>query len=357
MKSEFSNKRLERGRVLITINRLLRSYILLSIALIIGYAFMPLINLLPKTYVPLLGLQPSTMLFLIISALFIYSLIGLIRSILNFLKIQSVILQHLPGLASEHPKTTTKLFLNTLTLMIILILYWIFSPALYLIPEIGEHIAAGTQLAIAAIISLFFWSLGGVIYQSLNKRLNMKIEDYQGMNTLALLKMRILKVFIYLLLTFTLMIIAYALFPAISLGVNITIPGTNLALGIVYWIVVLAAITLSVFSLIRNLIGLFGFEPEILLKIIPILNMQRMSKLKRFSLNLMIVMIILISFFVISPYINLIPNIGIYLGAAGQAVVGAIVVIFFWDIGRFIYFELEKGFKELEKSLTLDKST
>ncbi|MEM2634551.1 MAG: hypothetical protein QW372_03665, partial [Nitrososphaerales archaeon] len=106
----------------------------------------------------------------------------------------------------------------------------------------------------------------------------------------------------------------------------------------------------------RNLIGLFGFEPEILLKILPILDMQRMSKLKRFSLNLMIVMIILISFFVISPYINLIPTIGIYLGAAGQAVVGAIVVIFFWDIGRFIYFELEKGFKELEKSLTLNKS-
>ncbi|MEM2634552.1 MAG: hypothetical protein QW372_03670, partial [Nitrososphaerales archaeon] len=238
MKSEFSNKRLERSRVLITINRLLRSYILLSIALIMGYAFMPLINLLPKTYLPLLGLQPSTMLFLIISALFIYSLIGLIRSILSFLKIQSVILQHLPGLASEHPKTTTKLFLNSLTLMIILILYWIFSPALYLIPGIGEYIAAGTQLAIAAIISLFFWSLGSMIYQSLNKRLNMKIEEYQGMNTLALLKMRILKVFTYLLLTLTLMIIAYALFPAISLGVNITIPSTNLALGIVYWIVV-----------------------------------------------------------------------------------------------------------------------
>jgi hypothetical protein len=45
----------------------------------------------------------------------------------------------------------------------------------------------------------------------------------------------------------------------------------------------------------------------------------------------------------------LIPEVGNYLVGAGHVVVGALVVLFFWDIGRVLHAELERAFGVLKE--------
>ncbi|MFN3622292.1 MAG: hypothetical protein ACK4TI_05310, partial [Nitrososphaerales archaeon] len=262
----------------------------------------------------------------------------------------SLILRFL-NLEPKNSSTFTRFLLNIAGLAVILVAYWLLSPILYLIPVFGPQVAASIQLAIAAIVAIFFWSFGSIVYRALNGALSKRIEEH-AIGGEALLKVRMLKAFLYLLMTVVVLIIAYALFPTISLGADIFIPNTNLNLGTLYWVVALAAIVPSIFSLIRNLLYLFRVNQEVLLRIIPVLDVRRLSYLKRAALNFFIVVAIVVVFFVISPYLSALPNIGSYLGAAGQVVVGAIVILFFWDVGRLIYVELESMLRRLETSET-----
>jgi len=58
---------------------------------------------------------------------------------------------------------------------------------------------------------------------------------------------------------------------------------------------------------------------------------------------------IVILFFIVSPYITMIPDVGAYLAAAGQVIVGALLILFFWDVGRTIYGELEDAIRRIEE--------
>ncbi|MEM3387448.1 MAG: hypothetical protein QXN08_07285 [Nitrososphaerales archaeon] len=331
----------------LSLRKLLRASIILTIVLIAGYTLAPLIVLLPEVSIPFFGLQTSTILFLVIAATFVYSLIDFFKAFLNFLRLNPSLILRFLNLKPKNPNAVSHFLLNIAGLAVILVAYWLLSPALYLIPVFGPHVAASIQLAIAAVVAIFFWSFGGMVYRALDQALSKRIETH-GVGGEALLKVKVLKSFVYLLMTAVVLIIAYALFPSISLGADILIPNTNLNLGTLYWVVALAAIVLFVFSLIRNLLYLFRIDQEVLSRIIPVLDVRRMSYLKKAALNFFIVVAIVIFFFIISPYLSTIPNIGGYLGAAGQVVVGAIVVLFFWDIGRLIYVELESMLRRLE---------
>jgi len=340
----------ERMALWSALRRLLRSSVLLIVVLIAGYALAPAIELLPEAAVPIFGLQPSTISFLIIGALFVSSSVGFIRAAFHFLQLHpSLVLRFVPGLTSENPRAAARLFLNAAMLAIILVAYWIFSPALYLIPRIGGQMAAVMRLVIAAVVALSFWGIGSAIHRGLDRRLGMSIEEHRGMGGLVLLRRRAHKTLTYLVTTASILVVAYALFPAISIGAHIPIPGTGLSIGTVYWIVALSAMVPSVLSLMRNLLGLFGLGPEVLSKAFPAMSVRQASWMRRVSLNLIIVIAILMCFSIVSPYVLLIPSIGGYLGATGQVVVGAIAILFFWDVGRSLYFELENAFGSLEE--------
>ena len=106
---------------------------------------------------------------------------------------------------------------------------------------------------------------------------------------------------------------------------------------------------LSLFSLLRNLLAVFRISYDTLSKIIP-LDVKRLSRLKSVAVNFILVTVIAVLFFIISPHITIIPDVGAYLAAAGQVIVGAILILFFWDIGRTIYVELEDAFRKIEEA-------
>ncbi len=330
----------------ISLRRLLTTSIILTTVLIAGYALTPFIVLLAEVSIPFFGLQISTILFLIVAAIFVYSLIGFLRALLNFLRFKPSLILRFLNLEPTSLSVLNRFLLNIIGLVAILVAYWLLSPALYLIPMLGPQVAASIQLVIAAVVVIFFWSFGSMVYRGLDHVLSKRIEE-RGVGG-VFLKVKVLKAIIYLLMTAVVLIIAYALFPTISLGADILILNTNLNLGILYWVIALAAIVPSVFSLVKNLLDLFRVDQEALLKFIPMLDMRRLSYLKRATLNFFIVIAIVVAFFALSPYLSMLPNIGSYLGAAGQVVVGAIVILFFWDIGRMIYVELESALRKLE---------
>jgi hypothetical protein len=194
---------------------------------------------------------------------------------------------------------------------------------------------------------LFFWNLGRMVYRSLDRLLSNRIEEQPTASSIILLKDKVLKVFIYIMLTAAVLKIAYALLPAISLGASTQIPGTALTLGTLYWIIALSIVVLSLFSLLRNLLAVFRIGYDSLSKIIP-LDVKGLSRLRSFAVNFILVTAIVILFFIVSPYITIIPNVGAYLAVAGQVIVGAILILFFWDVGRTIYVELEDTFGKID---------
>jgi len=330
------------------LRRLLTSSLLLLMILIAGYALAPLVGLLSAITIPIYSLQLSTVILLIIAALFIYSLLDFVKAFLNFLRLPQMVLNHFPTILPKSLNTATRFFLNLTALILILILYWVFSPFLYLIPRIGEQIAAVMQLVVAAVVAIFFWNLGRTVYRSLDRMLSRRIEEQPTVSSIIPLKTKVLKTFIYIMLTMVVLIIAYALLPAISLGANTQIPGTTLTLGTLYWVIALSIVVLSLFSLLRNLLAVFRIGYESLSKIIP-LDVRRLSRLRSVALNFILVTAIVILFFIISPYITIIPDVGAYLAAAGQVMVGAVLILFFWDVGRTIYVELEDAFRKIEE--------
>lgn len=333
-----------RQKFVTTLRRLLGSSLLLVMILITGYALAPLIGLLSAITIPIYALQLSTILFLIIAAIFIYSLIDFVKAFLSFLRLPQIILNRFSTILSKNLGVATKFFLNLTALMLILISYWVFSPFLYLIPIVGEQIAAVIQLVVAAVVALFFWNLGKAVYRILDQLLSKRIEEQPTVSSMIFLKAKVLKAFIYLVLTAAVLIIAYALLPAISLGASVQIPGTTLTLGTLYWIIALSIIVLSLFSLLRNLLAVFRIGYDVLSKIVP-LDVRRISRLRSVAVNFILVTAIVILFFIISPYLILIPNVGAYLAAAGRMIVGAILILFFWDVGQTIYDELDDAFR------------
>ena len=332
-----------------TLRRLLASSLLLMMILIAGYALAPLIGLLSTITIPLYGLQLSTIIFLIIAALFVYSLIDFVKASLRFLRLPQIILDHLSAIIPKNLDAATRFFLNFTALILILILYWVFSPFLYLIPRIGEQIAAVMQLVVAAVVAVFFWNLGRMVYRSLDRLLSKAVEEQPGARSVIQLKAKVLKTFIYIILTAVVLIVAYALLPVISLGAKTQIPGTTLTLGTLYWIIALSILVLSLFSLLRNLLGVFRVGYDSLSKVIP-LDVRRFSRLRSVAVNFLLVTAIVILFFIVSPYLTMIPDVGAYLAAAGQVIVGAVLILFFWDVGRTIYVELEDAFRKIEEA-------
>ena len=331
-----------------TLHRLLASSLLLVMILIAGYALTPLIGLLSAITIPIYSLQLSTILFLIIAAVFLYSLIDFVKAFLSFLRLPQIILNQFSPILPKNLDAAAKFFLNLTALILILISYWVFSPFLSLIPRIGEQIAAVIQLVVAAVVAIFFWNLGRGVYRSLDQLLSKRIEQQPTVRNIIPLKAKVLKTFIYLLLTAAVLVIAYALLPAISLGASTQIPGTTLTLGTLYWIIALSIIVLSLFSLLRNLLAIFRISYDSLSKLIP-LDVKRLSRLKTVAVNFVFVTIIVILFFFISPYIMILPDVGAYLATAGQVIVGAILILFFWDVGRTIYDELEDAFRKINE--------
>lgn len=323
--------------------RLLKSSISLIMALIAGYAVSPALALLPETPLPLLGLQPGTIPFLIIGAIFLYSLLDFIKAVLHFIKPRShAILERAYGILPENSRAAAKLSLNAVFMAAILVAYWIFSPALCLIPGIGGRMAVVMGAVVASIAILFFWDVGIFIYRGLDNRLSAMMED-GGADGLALLRRRALKASLYFFITIAILIAAYALFPAIQDEAHVPIPSIGLSIGMAYWITALAATVPPFLSMARNLAGLFGLGPEIISKAFPAVGAQRISVRRRIARNLTIVMAILISFSTTSPLLAGIPGVGGYLSAAGQMVAGAITILFFWDVGRSLYLEMERA--------------
>ncbi|MEM3021991.1 MAG: hypothetical protein QW645_00460 [Candidatus Bathyarchaeia archaeon] len=323
------------------LRRLLKSSISLIMALIAGYAVSPALALLPETPLPLLGLQPGAIPLLIIGAIFLYSLLGFIKAVLRFIEPRShAILERAYGILPENSRAAAKLSLNAVFMAAILVAYWALSPALCLMPGIGGRMAAVMGAVVASITILFFWDVGVSIYRGLDGHLSARIEN-RGAEGLALLRKRALKAPLYFFITIAILIAAYALFPAISDEAHVPIPSIGLSIGMAYWITALAATVPPFLSMARNLMGLFGLGPELISKAFPMASAQRISVMRRLAMNLTILMAILISFSIISPLLARIPGAGGYLSAAGQMVAGAITVLFFWDVGRSLYLEME----------------
>ncbi|MEM2530509.1 MAG: hypothetical protein QXL32_05260 [Candidatus Bathyarchaeia archaeon] len=154
------------------LRRLLKSSISLIMALIAGYAVSPALALLPETPLPLLGLQPGTIPFLIIGAIFLYSLLDFIKAVLHFIKPRShAILERAYGILPENSRAAAKLSLNAVFMAAILVAYWIFSPALCLIPGIGGRMAVVMGAVVASIAIPFFWDVGRSLYLEMERAL------------------------------------------------------------------------------------------------------------------------------------------------------------------------------------------
>ncbi|MEM3737350.1 MAG: hypothetical protein QXJ75_04625 [Candidatus Bathyarchaeia archaeon] len=137
------------------------------------------------------------------------------------------------------------------------------------------------------------------------------------------------------------LIVGYALLPLINFAFKIFIPGTEIGIGMVVFVIFAAVFSFAAFRFIGSVLARIGLTPDKLARFMPGTFPSHVGLLRKLILQFYLVVIILIAYWVASPILNLIPGLGLVITATLQTVVGAIVVLFFWGVGRLAYRELE----------------
>jgi len=135
-------------------------------------------------------------------------------------------------------------------------------------------------------------------------------------------------------------IVSQITLPILNYAYTMSIPGMGVSLGLLISIILLAIVVLFAIRIVSDLTSLFGLT-NLITRIVPGLTSEHMSDLRRVVYNLLYVLLVILLFWIVAPWLPLIPGVGPTIMSALPIVIVAIVVLLFWDIGRTIYRNIE----------------
>jgi hypothetical protein len=168
----------------------------------------------------------------------------------------------------------------------------------------------------------------------------------------AAIRKKLPRVIINFATLLVILIVGYITLPIINYAYGMQIPGVGISVGLVISVIILAVVVLLAIRILSDLTSLFGLSANLLTRLVPGLTSEHMSDLKRISFNLLYVMLVVVVFWIVAPFIPLIPGVGQAIATALPLVIVAIVVLLFWDIGRTIYRHIEVFSRKLADSIS-----
>jgi len=313
--------------------------------LTVGYVLLPIIQF---TFdIPILGtgINLGIVVFIVIAAIFSLTVIKFISSATALIGFTPDTLAKLvPNMTSRRHGQIKKVFVNFCFLVFIIIAYWAAAPFITLIPTIGTMLSDALKIVVIAFLILFFWSAGGMIYKEIEVAIGKIVVDSEEVRLYTRkVKDKVLKTIAYFIALISVVIASYAIVPIIRFSFDILIPTITVSVGLLVFVVILGILSFITFRFIASAATLLGLTSETFAKFMPNLaSNHTRSTVRRIFVDFTLLIFVLIIYWGVYNMISLIPEVGIILANASQVVVAAILVVFFWDVGRTIYKKLEE---------------
>jgi len=144
----------------------------------------------------------------------------------------------------------------------------------------------------------------------------------------------LVKTVLYLITLIGIIIISYSILPLLRFSFEISLLGIGISLGTAIYIAIFAILCFFFIKFVSSTLRLLGFKPENLAELIPDATSEQARHAIRTLVNLLFIIFILIGYWSFAPLLPMIPVVGYIIAPASQLVVAAILVLFFWNIGR-----------------------
>ena len=161
---------------------------------------------------------------------------------------------------------------------------------------------------------------------------------------------RLILDFIAIILTLA---VAYVVLP-IADAISFIVPAVGISVGLMVAVIFLVILAILVIRVLHSAASLVNLSSETLTKAVPGLEEPYVNLVQKVTRDFFFAVVVLILFYVITPFIVLIPGVGVSLAAAIPLVLAGTIVILLYDAGRLLYSEITKVVHQLaEKTASL----
>ena len=153
-----------------------------------------------------------------------------------------------------------------------------------------------------------------------------------------------------LVLDFAAMIItlfvAYIVIPIAS-AISFSVPVIGLSVGLAVSVIFLVILAILAVRILRDAAVMARHGSHLLATAVPGLEEKHQNLIRKVVRDFLYAAVILILFYVLAPFVVLIPGVGASLAAAIPLVLTAVVVILLYDAARLLYEEVAKSVHKL----------
>jgi hypothetical protein len=160
---------------------------------------------------------------------------------------------------------------------------------------------------------------------------------------------RIVLDFVAIIIT---LFVAYIVLP-ITHVINFNVPVIGLSVGLAVAVVFVVILAVLVVRVLSDTTVLIHHGSHFLATAVPGLEEHHENLIRKVVRDFFSVIVILILFYLIAPFIVLIPGVGASLAAAIPIILTAVVVIFLYDAGRLLYDEIAKEVHRITEKIAL----
>ena len=149
---------------------------------------------------------------------------------------------------------------------------------------------------------------------------------------------RIVLDFVALIIT---LFVAYVVIPIAS-AISFNVPVIGLSVGLAVAVIFLVILAILAVRILRDAAVMVHHGSHMLAQAVPGLEEHQENLIRKVARDFLSAVVILILFYLLTPFIVLIPGVGASLAAAIPLVLAAVVVILLYDAGRLLYDEIAK---------------
>ncbi len=145
--------------------------------------------------------------------------------------------------------------------------------------------------------------------------------------------------FVALIIT---LFVAYIVIP-IGSAISFNVPVIGLSVGLAVAVIFLVILAILVVRILRDAAVMAHHGSQMLARAVPGLEEHQQNLVRKVARDFLSALVILILFYLLTPFIVLMPGVGASLAAAIPLVLAAVVVILLYDAGRLLYEEIAKA--------------
>ena len=136
--------------------------------------------------------------------------------------------------------------------------------------------------------------------------------------------------------------VAYIVIPIAS-AISFIVPVIGLSVGLAVAVIFLVILAILVVRILRDVAVMVHHGSGMLAKAVPGLEEHHQNLIRKVARDFLSAVVILILFYLLTPFIVLIPGVGASLAAAIPLILTAIVIILLYDAARLLYDEIAKS--------------